>query len=72
MRNCLKQGVGYSICPEVAVQKELANGSLRRLNWTGETLETSVIMIWHAEKWCSPLQTYFMDLCETVISRPKQ
>jgi len=25
-------------------------------------METSVIMIWHAEKWCSPILKQFIDI----------
>jgi hypothetical protein len=30
--------------------------------------EASLIMIWHAEKWCSSLLKYFMKLSEGIIS----
>lgn len=69
MRECLKNGIGYSICPEIAVRRELADGSLRKLNWAGDPMETSVIMIWHAEKWCSPLLKRFMGLSKDVIAQ---
>ncbi len=55
LRNCLQRGIGHSICPRVAVKAELADGRLAEISWGGAQMETSVIMIWHAEKWCSPL-----------------
>jgi DNA-binding transcriptional LysR family regulator len=68
MRNCLKRGVGYSLCPAVSVEKELADGSLSAIKWGGGHFETSVIMIWHAEKWCSPVLNHFMRLTKNMIS----
>ena len=67
MRNCLKRGVGVTICPEVSVQKELADGYLAKLKWNENDVETSVLMIWHAEKWCSPLLKYFMAISKDII-----
>ena len=62
-------GIGYTICPEASVQRELAEGSLRKLGWNADHSETSVVMIWHVEKWCSPLLRHFLKLCEEVVSR---
>lgn len=67
MRKCLKRGIGYTICPAVSVRRELAEESLSKLNWGGHPLETSVVMIWHAEKWCSPLLKHFMALAEEIM-----
>lgn len=68
MRACAAKGIGFTVCPAVSVEKELAEKSLVRLNWAQKDLEISIIMIWHAEKWCSPLLKYFMRTAETVIS----
>lgn len=61
LRRCLARGLGVSLCPLATVRDELARGELARLPWTGEALETSVLMIWHVEKWCSPLLRRFME-----------
>ena len=52
----------------MAVQPELRGGRLTRIKWTGPSLETAVVMIWHAEKWCSPLLKHFMGLAEEIIA----
>lgn len=67
MRQCLTRGVGMTICPEVAIDNALAAGDLVKLRWDGPDKETPVIMIWHVEKWCSPLLKQFMALCEEMI-----
>jgi DNA-binding transcriptional LysR family regulator len=68
MRNCLKLSLGYTICPHVSVRRELEDGSLSRLSWHAAPFETSIVMIWHAEKWCSPLLKHFMALTRETIS----
>jgi DNA-binding transcriptional LysR family regulator len=68
LQNCLKLGVGYSICPEVVVREQLRDGSLSRINWDAEELKTTVLMIWHVEKWCSPLLKHFMRISKNIIS----
>jgi DNA-binding transcriptional LysR family regulator len=67
MRACLKRGIGFTICPEVSVEKELKEKSLVRLHSRDATNEVSLIMIWHSEKWCSPLLRHFMRLSEEIM-----
>ncbi len=62
LKACLKLGVGVTICPAVGAAPEFASGSLSRLNWDRPHEEIPVIMLWHREKWCSPLLKDFMAL----------
>jgi len=68
MRACLKRGLGLTLCPQVSVEKDLEVKSLVRLHSRDINDEVSLIMIWHAEKWCSPLLKHFMQLSESVLS----
>jgi len=68
MMACLKRGLGFTVCPAAAVEEELQAGRLVRLAAVGGDDEVSLIMIWHAEKWCSPLLTHFMALSEAVMA----
>ena len=68
LRACLERGIGFTVCPEVAVAPALASGRLARLDFQPDDEEVSLIMIWHAEKWCSPLLAHFMGLAEERIS----
>lgn len=67
MKACLKRGIGFTLCPEVSVEDELKKKDLVRLAFRGDEDEVSLIMIWHSEKWCSPLLNHFMQLSEDVI-----
>ncbi|MBI9086636.1 MAG: hypothetical protein JEZ11_23765 [Desulfobacterales bacterium] len=68
LRACLKRGLGFTVCPEVSVEEELKAKSLVRFDFSEDNDEASLIMIWHSEKWCSPLLKHFMNLSEEVIS----
>lgn len=68
MRACLKRGLGFTVCPAVSVEEELKEKSLVRLPSRQGNGEAALIMIWHAEKWCSPLLNHFMTLSETVMA----
>jgi len=79
LRRCLRRGVGLTLCPRVAIAVDLAAGRLLTLSWTGfdpgrqpaETAaEAATLMIWHADRWCSPALVRFMDLCAEVLGRP--
>ncbi len=83
LRQCLRRGLGLTLCPRVAIREDLAAGTLIALPWTGfddanndvtgkpaspptpyeaPEHEAAVVMIWHQDKWCSPLLKRFMDL----------
>ena len=68
MRACLEQGLGFTLCPEISVEKELSERRLVRLDWQTPELEAAVVMIWHREKWCSPLLGDFMALSEKIMT----
>ena len=67
MLNLIKRGMGITVCPEVAVEKELSDRSLVRLPWDLGGMQASVLMIWHAEKWCSPVLGRFMEIAREVL-----
>lgn len=63
--------MGVTICPEVSVQKELTEKRLAKLRWGEAPIETSTLMVWHVEKWCSPLLNQFMEISQAVIGDPE-
>ena len=67
MFNLIKRGMGLTICPEMAVENELGDNSLARLPWDIGGMQSSVLMIWHAEKWCSPILARFMEIAGEVF-----
>lgn len=65
VRGCLQRGIGVSFCPVISIRNELQEGVLQVLPWP--KMATSVIMIRHADKWCSPLLHRFMEIAVNRI-----
>ncbi len=72
LKRCLSRGLGVTILPGIAVKEEATRGSIAILPWTGDALETGILMIWHREKWISPVLQTFMDLMREEIGRQVQ
>jgi DNA-binding transcriptional LysR family regulator len=67
IKQCVIAGMGIALLPAMAVQPELANGSLIALNWQPE-LNIEVRLIWHREKWLSPVLRAFIELTREVLA----
>ena len=68
LKTCLKMGIGITLCPEIFVRQDLRTKELGSFQWDTIDTETSIIMIWHSHKWCSPLLKQFLNLSEELIS----
>ena len=62
IKQCIGQGVGVTLIPEMAVAKDIVAGELVRLPWVEKELETAILMIRHKDKWIPPALKDFMDL----------
>ena len=62
IKKCVQNGIGIAMLPEMSVSEELAQSKMAILNWPGEKLETGILMIWHRDKWLSPILTAFMEI----------
>lgn len=68
MFSTLFQGVGVAICPEALASEALETGQLVRLDWAPAPDETTLFMIRHADKWCSPATARFIQITEEVVA----
>ncbi len=59
---CVTQGIGVTIAPEIAVEQEILGGRLVRFEMVDGVLEAGILMIWHPEKFISPVMEAFMDI----------
>lgn len=66
LKECLAQGLGVSIMPRTSAQGLVARGRLAVLPWIEVGLETAWLMIWHKDKWLSPVLTAFMDAVRAI------
>lgn len=66
IKQCIRAGLGVSFLPRVAVAKELEDGSLVELPWSGTPLTFETQMIWHQARWLSPALTHFIEVVKEV------
>ena len=64
---CVAAGLGVTLIPEIAVSRELALKNLVTLPWSESNIEVAQLMIWHKEKWLSPIMKGFMDTAREVL-----
>lgn len=60
-------GLGLTLCPNVVIADALDQGELVRMYCDALPDATSIIMIWHSQKWCSPVLKQFLDLAREMI-----
>jgi len=69
IKQCVMEGIGITIMPQVAVAEEIAAGRLAPLAWEEGPLETALLMIWYKEKWLSPTLTAFMEMVRATFDK---
>ncbi|MFT9848928.1 LysR family transcriptional regulator [Aneurinibacillus sp. REN35] len=65
IKNCVMSGLGLSFLPWITVEKEIADGTLRALNWNDESCRVATQLAYHKKKWISPALQEFLMLVET-------
>jgi DNA-binding transcriptional LysR family regulator len=68
VKRCVAAGMGVSVLPTVAVESDLAAGSLSELRW-GEPFIVETRAVWHRERWASPALKAFLGTAREVFSR---
>jgi DNA-binding transcriptional LysR family regulator len=54
IKQCVKNGLGISLLPQIAVEEELKRGELVKLNWVNGGIPIQAQMVFHRDKWMSP------------------
>ncbi|MDD7794458.1 LysR family transcriptional regulator [Clostridium sp. 'White wine YQ'] len=60
-------GLGISLLPRVAVEEELAQGRLVKLNWAINDFGIVSQVIYHKDKWISPALKAFLELSKEML-----
>lgn len=68
IKQCVLKGIGVAMIPMMSIKKEIAQKTIAILPWAEEKLETAVLMIWHKDKWISPILQAFMDTAREVMN----
>lgn len=61
VKRCVMAGLGVSVAPRFSVSREAAQGLLATLDWTGGSLEASVLLVRRQDRWLSKAAEAFMD-----------
>ena len=64
---CVASGLGVTLIPEIAARRELELRTLATLPWSEGDMEVAQLMIWHQDKWLSPIMKGFMDTVREVL-----
>jgi DNA-binding transcriptional LysR family regulator len=61
-------GLGVTLIPEVALSTHVKAGKLVVLPWTEKDLEVAQLMIWHHDKWLTPVLKGFMKAARDILT----
>lgn len=67
IKQCVFKGIGVAMFPLMAIREELAQQTMTILPWPEDPLETGILMIWHKDKWLSPVLMDFMETVREVL-----
>lgn len=67
IKQCVIEGVGITILPEISVAEDIAQGRLVALAWEKEKMEVAILMIWYKERWLSPTLNTFMNMTREIL-----
>jgi DNA-binding transcriptional LysR family regulator len=62
IKQCVLAGLGVGVVPRMAVERELAEGSLVAVTVLDLDITLSTQMLWHKDKWISPALRAFADV----------
>jgi DNA-binding transcriptional LysR family regulator len=69
IKQCVREGIGIAILPQVAIAQDIAQERLSALAWEAGELEVAVLMIWYKEKWLSPTLSAFMEMTREAFKK---
>ena len=69
IKQCVMEGIGITILPEIAVAREIAQERLAALTWGEGEMEVALLMIWYKERWLSPTLSAFMEMTREMLKK---
>lgn len=72
IKQCAMAGIGIAFLPEMAVKAEVERGELVALPWQMPDLHVYTQMLWHKDKWLSPIILSFIEAAREVIAIEEQ
>lgn len=67
IKQCVQSGLGWSLLPHLVMEEELASHQLEVLPTSLDRYPVAIYILWHHDKWFSPLMEAFVDLLPTTV-----
>lgn len=67
IKQCAIAGIGIAFLPEITTKAEVERGELIALPWKIPDLHVYTQMLWHKDKWLSPIILSFIEAAREVI-----
>lgn len=71
IKQCAIAGIGIAFLPEIVAKAEVERGELVALPWQIPDLHVYTQMLWHKDKWLSPILLSFIEAVREVIGEEK-
>jgi DNA-binding transcriptional LysR family regulator len=68
IKQCAIAGIGIAFLPEITTEEEVKRGDLVALPWQIPDLHVYTQMLWHKDKWLSPILLSFIEAAREVIA----
>ncbi|WP_458127243.1 LysR family transcriptional regulator [Paenibacillus sp. Z3-2] len=68
IKQCAIAGIGIAFLPEITAEEEVKRGDLVALPWQIPDLHVYTQMLWHKDKWLSPILLSFIEAAREVIA----
>ncbi|NUU79382.1 LysR family transcriptional regulator [Paenibacillus xylanilyticus] len=68
IKQCAIAGIGIAFLPEITAEAEVQRGDLVALPWQIPDLHVYTQMLWHKDKWLSPILLSFIEAAREVMA----
>ncbi|MCR2805766.1 LysR family transcriptional regulator [Paenibacillus soyae] len=68
IKQCAISGIGIAFLPEIVTKAEVERGELVALPWHIPDLRVYTQMLWHKDKWLSPILLSFIEAVREILS----
>ena len=68
IKQCAISGIGIAFLPEIVAEAEVERGELVALPWQIPDLRVYTQMLWHKDKWLSPIMLSFIAASREVLA----
>lgn len=68
IKQCAISGIGIAFLPEIVAEAEVERGELVALPWQIQDLHVYTQMVWHKDRWISPIMLAFIEAARKVLA----